>query len=110
MASVITQALVEVLRSRFRIRWNGLHGVSHWSRVRLFGLRIARETGTRTAVVEWFAFLHDAAREDEGFDHGRGARAVALARDLRSPLLPIDDSGFDHPARARPGVAPPSRE
>ena len=37
----------------------------------------------------------DAAREAEGFDHGHGTRAGALARDLRGPLLPIDDSGFD---------------
>jgi uncharacterized protein len=95
MATVITQELVAVLRSQFRIRWDGIHGVRHWSRVRLYGLRLARETGARTDVVEWFAFLHDAAREAEGFDHGHGTRAVALARDLRGPLLPIDDSGFD---------------
>ena len=95
MATVITKELVAVLRSQFRIRWDGIHGVQHWSRVRLYGLRLARETGARTDVVEWFAFLHDAAREDEGFDHGHGKRAVSLARDLRGPLLPIDDTGFD---------------
>ena len=95
MATVITKELVAVLRSQFRIRWDGIHGVQHWSRVRLYGLRLARETGARTDVVEWFAFLHDAAREAEGFDHGHGTRAVALARDLRGPLLPIDDTGFD---------------
>ena len=95
MATVITQELVAVLRSQFRVKWDGIHGVRHWSRVRLYGLRLARETGARTDVVEWFAFLHDAAREAEGFDHGHGTRAVALARDLRGPLLPIDDTGFD---------------
>ncbi len=95
MASVITQELVDELRSQFRIKWHGIHGVGHWSRVRLFGLRIARETGARTDVVDWFAFLHDAAREAEGFDHGHGHRAVALASDLRGTLFQIDDSGFD---------------
>ena len=95
MATVITQELVGVLRAQFRIDWQGIHGVRHWTRVRLFGLRLARETGARTDVVEWFAFLHDAAREAEGFDTGHGQRAVALARDLRGPLLPIDDTGFD---------------
>ena len=95
MSTVITRDLVETLRAQFRIHWHGIHGVRHWSRVRLFGLTLARETGARTDVVEWFAFLHDAAREAEGFDHGHGARAVALVRDLRGTLLPIDDSGFD---------------
>lgn len=95
MSTVITGELVETLRAQFRIHWHGIHGVRHWSRVRLFGLTLARETGARTDVVEWFAFLHDAARAEEGFDHGHGARAVALARDLRGALLPIDDSGFD---------------
>ena len=95
MPTVITQELVTALRAQFRIAWHGIHGVRHWSRVRLYGLRLASETGARIDVVEWFAFLHDAAREEEGYDTGHGLRAVALARDLRGPLLPIDDSGFD---------------
>jgi hypothetical protein len=38
MATVITKELVAVLRSQFRIRWDGIHGVQHWSRVRLYCL------------------------------------------------------------------------
>jgi uncharacterized protein len=100
MASVITPALVAALQSQFRIDWQGIHGVRHWARVRMVGLRLARETGARTDVVEWFAFLHDAARENEFSDPGHGGRAVALARDLRGALLPIDDTGFDLLAHA----------
>jgi len=63
---MITGELVTFLRAEFQLDWRGIHGVSHWTRVRYNGLLLARSTGALAHVVEFFAFLHDARREHDG--------------------------------------------
>ena len=92
---VLTPALIECIRTEYRLDWNGVHGVSHWARVRVNGLRLALHNGADTRVVEYFAFLHDACRENEGRDPAHGARAAAFAHVLRRTHLAIDDAAFD---------------
>jgi uncharacterized protein len=51
MGHIDTQALIAHLRSQFLVNWNGHHGISHWARVRINGLMLARETGANPHVV-----------------------------------------------------------
>ena len=74
---VITPALIDLLRGEFQLDWNGAHGVAHWARVRVNGLRLALHNGADMRVVEYFSFLHDACRRNEHRDPGHGQRAAA---------------------------------
>jgi uncharacterized protein len=87
---VITRRLFEAICDRCRIEIGGIHGVSHWSRVRLNGLRLAALTGADPIVVELFAFLHDACRENEGVDPGHGTRAAQFVDELTPVVLPVN--------------------
>ena len=78
----VSKPLVTFLRGHFQLDWQGIHGASHWARVRFNGLLLARNTGADTELVELFAFIHDAERQDEGIDRGHGERAAALAESL----------------------------
>lgn len=91
---LITPDLINAIRRRYSLSWSGIHGVSHWSRVRRNGLRIAAVNGARTDVVELFAFLHDSCREHDGRDPDHGHRAAEFAATLRGHFLQIDDAGF----------------
>lgn len=91
---VLTPALIDRLRAAYRLDWNGAHGAAHWARVRVNGLRLALHNGADTRVVEYFAFLHDACRENEGRDPEHGARAAALAHALRRTHIALDDEAF----------------
>ena len=92
---VISRRLFEAIRDRCRIDLDGIHGVSHWSRVRLNGLRLAAHTGADPVVVELFAFLHDACRDDEGADPGHGKRAALFVDALPRGELPATDAQLD---------------
>jgi uncharacterized protein len=63
--------------------------------VRENGLRIAAGlSGVNSGVVELFAVLHDARRENEGIDRGHGRRGADLARELRGSLIELSDEAF----------------
>ncbi len=89
--SLAIGALVAHLRTQFQLDWNGLHGASHWARVRRAGLELARHTGADPLVVELFAWLHDARRWNEGHDPGHGARAAELAVELPGTFYELDE-------------------
>jgi uncharacterized protein len=90
-SEIITPELLQTLRQEYRLNWDGVHGIAHWSRVRQNGLRLAEMTGANPRVVELFAFLHDICRQNDIVDHGHGQRAADFAaglpyvRDLLSP-------------------------
>jgi uncharacterized protein len=88
------------LRSQFVLDWQGIHGAAHWARVRANGLRLATITGARRDVVELFAVLHDARRENDDYDPQHGARAADLAQSLRGTHLLLDDGAFERLAFA----------
>lgn len=57
------------------------HGIDHWEKVERNGLVLARRTpGCDEIVVQLFAYLHDARREDEHHDRDHGKRAAKLVR------------------------------
>jgi uncharacterized protein len=91
----ISKALAGFLRSTYRLHWDGIHGVAHWARVRDHGLRLAAATGANSAVVEYFAFLHDACRHNEGRDPEHGPRAARLAMAIRREHIALGDRDFD---------------
>ena len=93
--AIISKELINELRGQFNLDWRGIHGVSHWSRVRLNGLNIAKTNNANTDVIELFAFLHDSQRLNDDYDPEHGFRAVEYARTLRSRYFDIDDLGFE---------------
>ncbi len=87
---MIDRDLLQVIRDTFKLEWRGVHGLPHWSRVRVNGLRIARQNGADQKVVELFAFLHDVKREADFADPEHGPRAAAFIKILPGELLQID--------------------
>lgn len=81
--------LLHAVRAEYALSWNGIHGISHWTRVRENGLRLAEQTGAEIEVVECFAYLHDARRLNDNSDPGHGSRGAALARALQGGVLSL---------------------
>ena len=88
-------ALLDAIRARFVLDWDGIHGSRHWARVRANGLRLAAETGADVAVIEYFAVLHDSQRYDDGHDPAHGPRAAAWAAEIRDEMIHLDDTQFE---------------
>jgi len=87
--------LLAAIKAEYALSWNGIHGISHWTRVHENGLRLAEQTGAQIAVVECFAYLHDAKRRNDSRDPGHGSRGAALARVLQGRVLNLDDEQFE---------------
>lgn len=89
------EPLVRLVREGYRLRWEGIHGWSHWLRVREIGLRLAEAEGADPRVVELFALFHDARRHNDGWDPGHGARGAAFLESL-----PLGELGLDRGQRS----------
>ena len=88
---MINQELLQIIKNTFQLHWKGVHGLSHWARVRVNGLLIARQNGANQRIVELFAFLHDVKREAEFNDPDHGERAARFIETLPKQLLGITD-------------------
>ena len=91
---IISPDLLHTIRAQYALPWHGIHGLSHWARVRDTGLHLALETGAKPAIVELFAVLHDARRRNEVVDPGHGRRGADLAATLRGTLIHLADPDF----------------
>jgi uncharacterized protein len=89
---VITPHLISMLRNRFSLDWQGVHGAPHWARVRENGLKLTEFTGANTRVVELFAFIHDSCRENEWRDPQHGLRAGAFVKTLAGTVLTLNQA------------------
>ncbi|MCD6286826.1 MAG: hypothetical protein J7M39_13020 [Anaerolineae bacterium] len=58
-------------------------------------MRLAQINGANTAVVEYFAFLHDIKRLNDGRDPHHGQRSADFARTIRNTLIHLDDTQFE---------------
>ena len=87
---MVQPELIDILKEHFRLDWYGIHGISHWRRVRQIGMAIAERNGADKLVVDAFAFLHDSCRKDDKRDCGHGARAARLAARLNDIHLKLD--------------------
>lgn len=92
----MNRELIHRLRDEFALDWHGIHGVRHWARVRYNGLVLAERNGADRKVVELFAFLHDARRENDGYDPSHGDRAAGLARELHGRFFSLDREQLAH--------------
>jgi uncharacterized protein len=93
--SPITPGLIAAIRAQYRLDWDGIHGWGHWQRVREIGLRLAQRTGADPGVVEIFAYLHDACRQNDDSDPEHGMRAAVFAGTLRGVHFELQDHKFD---------------
>ena len=87
--------VVREILARYRLPWNGTHGLPHWARVLETGRLLARNTGADLEIVALFAVFHDSCRTNEGWDHGHGKRGAELAASLRGDLFELEPSRFD---------------
>ncbi len=85
----VIQILRRVLEN-YALRWDGIHGLTHWGRVLDNGLRLAPETGADPTVVTLFALFHDSRRENDGSDPHHGARGAEFGLSLRGSLFELD--------------------
>lgn len=92
---MIEPRLIRAIRRAYAMRWDGIHGAAHWTRVRENGLRLAPLTGARPHVVELFAFLHDSQRRNDLHDPEHGPRAARLAARLRGSAFDLEADDFD---------------
>ena len=92
---VITEELLELLRNKYPLNWNGIHGFPHWIRVRENGLRLAEITGASSAIVEYFAFFHDICRWDNGTDPDHGQRAADYINSLDATIITLSATDLE---------------
>ena len=88
---MISRELILLIKSTFQLNWRGVHGVSHWARVRINGLLIAQQNDANQRVVELFAFLHDSKREADFNDPEHGERAAEFIKFLPNDLLIVNN-------------------
>jgi uncharacterized protein len=88
-------AITAAILHNYKLPVQGDHGVVHWARVLVNGLRIAEANGADPEVVTLFALFHDSRRVNEDHDPGHGLRGAQLARSLRGDLVHLDDGRFE---------------
>ena len=96
------KGLMAAIRQQFRINWDGVHGPSHWARVRHHALRLCKLRQGDLLVAELFAYLHDSQRENEWTDPLHGARAADYAASLNGIYFKLSGEQLDlltHAAR-----------
>ena len=84
-------AIVHAILDEYVLARNGAHGVAHWARVMVNGLRLAETTGANLEVVQLFALLHDSKRDQEIRDPKHGNRAADFATDLCGRVFELPD-------------------
>jgi uncharacterized protein len=87
--------LLEAIRKRFTLAWQGTHGHPHWVRVRQNGARLVGMTGADQLVVELFALLHDSCRANEQSDPWHGVRAAAFADQLNGTYFKLSPAQLE---------------
>ena len=94
-STLITLGVLTRLKETYTLNWNGLHGFPHWVRVRNNGLKLASLNAADSRIVEWFAFLHDIKRKNDGADWLHGPRASQWIRDTFSEWIDLEPAALD---------------
>jgi uncharacterized protein len=92
--SIVTIELLAEIKSRYTLNWYGTHGIIHWSRVYENGIKLSKQEGVNSRVVQLFSIFHDSRRKNEYTDPAHGNRGSQLALELRDHL-PINDDEFE---------------
>lgn len=93
MCGIISEELCNYLIDQFELDINGIHGISHWRRVRRNAHWIAAEMRETPdlEVCDLFAFFHDSCRLTDDEDAGHCARAANLAFELHGSYFDIGE-------------------
>jgi len=89
------KGLLTAVLKQFKVDRHGVHGPSHWARVRYHALLIGRTTGADLLVVELFAFLHDSRRLNEFIDPEHGSRAASYAKELNGTYFHLTNEQLE---------------
>ncbi|MCF8190228.1 MAG: hypothetical protein K9J14_03090 [Polynucleobacter sp.] len=81
--------LIDLIKSEFKIDWQGIHGANHWARVLHHGKNIGQIRKADLMVVELFGFLHDSCRLNDGRDPQHGARAAEFAHGIHGDFYSL---------------------
>lgn len=92
ISPLINSDLIDLLKLEYELNWHSAHGFNHWVRVRENGLFLAEGTNADVKVIEYFAFLHDIKRENEGYDPQHGERAAIYAKAINNAILKLDST------------------
>ena len=84
------KGLLQEVLEQFKVNKRGVHGPSHWARVRHHALTLGEVAGADLLVVELFAFLHDSKRLNEDRDTEHGSRAASFATRLNGRYFKLD--------------------
>lgn len=87
--------LIALIKSEFKIDWQGIHGANHWARVLNHGKNIGQIRKADLLVIELFGFLHDSCRLNDGRDPQHGARAAEFAHGIHGDYFQLDDKQLD---------------
>jgi uncharacterized protein len=80
------------VKAQFRVNWHGVHGPSHWARVRQHSIHLATVRKGALLVAELFPYLHDSQRENEWTDLSHGERAEEYAVSLNRRFFELAPS------------------
>jgi uncharacterized protein len=95
MSGIVSGDLVRAIKDQFQINWQGIHGLSHLSRVWENGIHLAEATGANKKVVQLFAVFHDSRRLNENCDPEHGPRGALLAESWRGKYYDLNNEEFD---------------
>ena len=95
MSGIVSKDLVRAIKDQFQINWQGIHGLSHLSRVWENGIHLAEATGANKKVVQLFAVFHDSRRLNENCDPEHGPRGALLAESWRGKYYDLNNEEFD---------------
>ena len=91
--NIITAELLSIIKEQYQLKWSGIHGVIHWHRVYINGIKLSEQEGVNVRVVQLFSVFHDSQRKNEHRDKNHGKRGAELAIKLRK-YCPLDDAEF----------------
>jgi uncharacterized protein len=87
--------LIALIKSEFKLDWDGIHGANHWARVLHHGKTIGELRQADLLVVELFGFLHDSCRLNDGRDPQHGQRAADFAHGIHRDFYQLTPKQLD---------------
>ena len=88
--------LITLIKSEFKLDWQGIHGANHWARVLHHGKHIGRSRNADPLVVELFGLLHDSCRLNDGRDANHGPRAAEFADAIHGDYFELTPLQLDY--------------
>ena len=88
--------LIALVKSEFKLDWQGIHGANHWARVLNHGKNIGQIRKADLLVVELFGFLHDSCRLNDDKDPQHGERAADFAHGIHGDYFNLQPLQLDY--------------